>query len=361
MGKKIAVISSYAFIVKNANYGAILQYYALQKHLKKRGHDAFWIRFIISKDNLKKRIKDYIKKSISKYEKENAKRRKLFLKFADTYLNLSPQKYYGNTEIQNNPPIADFYITGSDQVWAGTLPANFLTFVKDDTKKISYAASFGGDTLSDYNLKTIKPWLKSFNSISVRESSGINICKQLDIDNAIQVVDPTMLLKKEEYPKKTPKEKLFTFGYLINLKNQSSFTWDKIYDYTHSCNNKLIISTAQGSESFVPDEHLVYPTIEEWLGYYNAASSIITNTFHGTVFAIIFQKPFVVILQKGGSESQNCRFHSLLKLFELENRIWDMETPLENTMNQPINWNKISHKIEHLINQSDTYFSSSNL
>ncbi len=358
---KIAIISSYAFIVKNGNYGALLQYFALQEYFKKRGHYTFWIRFIISKDNVISRLKDIIKYLCYKNGKENSKRRKQFLNFSDKYLNLSKDVYFGNEEINNNPPIADYYITGSDQVWGGTLAANFLTFINDKSKKISYAASFGREVLSDEDAKIIAPWLRNFNKLSVREKSGIDICKKLGIDEVVQHIDPTLLLNKDEYPYDLPKEKKIVFGYLINLSKKNNLNWEYVETYTSKKKSKLIISTAEGSENFVPQACLVYPTIKGWLGYYKMAESIITNTFHGTIFAIIFNKPFVIILQKGQSESQNGRFYSLLETLELTDRIWDMACPIEEIMDVSIDWENVRMKINNLKLKTDMFFSSINL
>lgn len=93
-----------------------------------------------------------------------------FLDFADRYLALSDKIYVGEAAINSDPPAADYYITGSDQVWAGTLPANFLTFVGDDTRKIAYAVSFGRDELQVEHANTIRPWIGKFDKISVREN-----------------------------------------------------------------------------------------------------------------------------------------------------------------------------------------------
>lgn len=94
---------------------------------------------------------------------------------------------------------ADFYITGSDQVWGGILKPNFLCFVSDRKQKIAFAASFGRKELSEnQEEKGVSNWLKSFGNISVREKEGVEICKSLGID-AVQILDPTFLLSKYDY------------------------------------------------------------------------------------------------------------------------------------------------------------------
>ena len=173
---KIAVISSYAYIVSNVNYGALLQYYALQEYLKERGHDPYWIRYVI-RLSLKQSLKKIVK-SVIYCRAEHKKKMQLqsFLDFAARYLALSDKTYVGEAAINSDPPAADYYITGSDQVWAGSLPANFLTFVGDDTRKIAYAVSFGKDELPAEHADTIRPWVGKFDKISVREKSGVDIC-----------------------------------------------------------------------------------------------------------------------------------------------------------------------------------------
>ena len=196
---EIAVISSYACIHTSNNYGALLQYYALQQYLKSRGHDVYWIRSIIPQSNLRiilRHIKNYRDLGlIRKYYRC----RSSFRDFVEQHLNVTPKIYIGNIDLSNQVPEADFYITGSDQVWGGELKENYLLFVRESCKKIAYAASFGRDKISQAQIEVITPWIKDIPNVSVRESTGVGICKEMGVD-AVHLLDPTLLIDAQLYP-----------------------------------------------------------------------------------------------------------------------------------------------------------------
>lgn len=355
---KIAIISSYAYIVSNVNYGALLQYYALQEYLRKRGHDPYWIRYVI-RLSFKQKLKQIIKSVV--FCRTNHRKRiqlRSFLDFADRYLALSDRIYVGEAAINCDPPAADYYITGSDQVWAGTLPANFLTFVGDDTRKIAYAVSFGKDELLAEHADTIRPWIGKFDKISVREKSGVDICYNLCRKSAVHVPDPTLLIDKEKYPASDVGQVDYIFCYFINLNIGNSVRLDDLICYSQSMDKKLIVSTATGSEKHIPVDYMVYPSPEEWLGYYKCARTIVTNTFHGTLFSIIFERPFLCILQDGNSSKQNCRILSLLSSLGLQDRILNSSDSVDAKMHAPINWTEVKQKIADLRLNTDAFFDS---
>lgn len=256
--------------------------------------------------------------------------------------------------------MADYYITGSDQVWGGTLKPNYLTFVKDDMKKIAYAASFGKDNIPDEQLKTVGPWVKSFRAISVREMTGVDICKHIGVD-AIHLLDPTLLLQSEEYPTIERREiKLgkYYFSYFLNAKSAEAIRLTKILEFTRQQHAQYKVAAIQGTEAFIPMRNLVTPSPEFWLTYYRESEGVITNTFHGTVFAIIYHRPFAVILQRGESGKQNGRILSLLDMFHLTDRIWDDTSDLSTIMNQPINWDLIESERLKWVEKTDSFFSN---
>ena len=358
---KIAVISSYAYIVSNVNYGALLQYYALQEYLKERGHHPYWIRYVI-RLSLKQSLKKIVK-SVIYCRAEHKKKMQLqsFLDFAARYLALSDKTYVGEAAINSDPPAADYYITGSDQVWAGTLPANFLTFVGDDTRKIAYAVSFGRDELQEEHANTIRPWIGKFDKISVREKSGIDICYNLCRKSAVHVPDPTLLIDKEKYPAADFGLADYIFCYFINLNIGNSVRLDDLISYAQSVNKEFFISAATGSEKHIPSDYLVYPSPEEWLGYYKHAGAIVTNTFHGTLFSIIFERPFLCILQNGDSSRQNCRILSLLSSLGLQDRILDPSDSIAAKMHTSIDWAEVKRKIADLRLNTDAFLGSFDL
>lgn len=350
---KIGIISSYAWVKIANNYGALLQYYALQKYLKQRGHDVYWIRFILKDSFLKVLLRElYHNKSIKKliyFINCHIE----FMKFIKTYLSTSTKVYREIKILDEND--YDYFIAGSDQVWGGTIKENYLTFVVDKPK-IAYAASFGKNQLSEEHANIIAPWLKTFDKISVRESSGVDICKNMGI-KAIHVLDPTLLLSIKDYPASYNilKEK-YIYSYFLNAKTIDDLYFSKIENFIDKKAIHYYVTAIQGTEKFIPSKYLVYPKPTDWLSYYRYSEYVITNTFHGTVFALIYHKPFISILQKGTLQCQNSRIYSLLNMFDLTDRIWDGTHDIEEIIDRPIDWDFIETKRNIYIKRTDKFF-----
>lgn len=355
---KIAIISSYAWIKKENNYGALFQYFALQKYLGKKKCNVFWIKSLVG-----------ILSGPRKYYYIYKRTRNIclffniiychhkFMIFVRNHLQLTKKKYTSNKQILKKPPLADFYITGSDQVWAGTLEPNYLTFVKDRSKKFAYAVSFGKDLIDESHKKIIKSWVNDFRKISVREEGGIAICQELAVD-AIQVLDPTLLIAAKEYPtlqKRMVCDK-YAFCYFLNFRSLSDLNWNQISKYIYDNDLSLKVASAQGGEKYIPRSNLVFPSPEEWLTYYRDAEVVFTNTFHGTVFAMIFRKPFVVIMQNGDYQKQNCRLFSILKMFNMQDRICSEKNKIEDILSKNINYEQFEIDLTGWRNKSDSFF-----
>lgn len=354
--KKACVISSYTYITENVNYGALLQYYALEKTLSKLGIEAYWLRFRSPGDRtLKRKIKKIIKLIIRPLDELKIRKTLLsFDRFIEQYANVSKEEYLSEEMLFNNPPEADVYITGSDQVWAGTLEPNYLTFASDNKPKVSYAASFGKNEISDEHKTIIKPWLAKMDAVSVRESSGVDICQSIGIDS-VQVLDPTLLIGENEYPARCDCYCPDVYCYFLNFKYLNEISWDRILKFV--LDEKLSIKIACTNQTFqkYSKEYRDLPSPEEWLTKYRNAKYIITNTFHGTVFAIIFRKQFIVIKQKGEGAKQNIRISSLLEKLGLEYRYYDENSPLSQQINSSINWDLVEKKITSLRHESFEY------
>ena len=355
---KIGVISSYACIYTANNYGALLQYYALQVYLKRRGCYAFWIRTLLPHSSLRiilRHLKHYRSlKLLSAYFKCH----RAFFDFVSRYLNLSEQTYCGNENLKQNCPFADLYITGSDQVWGGIQPENYLCFVKDNSKKVAYAASFGRSDLTDKQWHIIPQWVRSFRAVSVREKSGVDICHKMGVE-ALHLLDPTLLIDAQDYPEasNSPLPKDGLFGYFLNINSLADIHIVELEKFAQNHQLSFNIASCQYSERFFDADHLIFPSPEEWLCCYKQAKYIVTNTFHGTVFALIYHKPFIVILQRGESSVQNERITSLLNMFDLKNRLWQ-DTDWDKTLQTTIDWEYFDTRLKKYRNRSDLFFNS---
>lgn len=361
MAEKICVVSSYAYITMHNNYGALLQYYALEYYLKSRGHNVFWLRY-----RFKFAVAPYVWASLVKHLFPHMKiilgnifLRHAFMRFCKTKIECSSKIYIDEVKLEQKFPFADRYITGSDQVFGGTLKVNFLRFVKDKNKKIAYAASFGRDFLTDEQISSGVPeWLRDFHAVSVREKSGVALCAQYGVC-AEHVLDPTLLIDSSVYKNLCNKEKYFNYVqcYFMNLSSVSDVFFHEIQKFCTEKLYKLRITSLGESARLFPSKYLYFPSPEKWLTSYCGAEYIVTNTFHGMVFAIIFHKPFAVVMQKGETESSNNRLYSLLKKLNLLACIYTGERRLyEHFSSLNIDWKYVDMKIQAERKKTDTFF-----
>jgi polysaccharide pyruvyl transferase WcaK-like protein len=328
----------------NTNYGGLLQNYALQTVLKQMGHKVWtvdrpiseipiFIKFLSITNRLLLRIL-YLKPTLIRIwptDKEHniiAHNTNRFIKE-----NISTTKKIGS--LKRYAPLKYYnfsaYIVGSDQVWRPKyLPCitnYFLDFIdiKDRLKRIAYAASFGVDNweFSPKQTTQCASLAKKFDAISVREDSAVRLCKEyLEVD-AIHVLDPTMLLKREDYIKlvekdNIPKSEGTLLTYVLDKSAENAEIIKrlaKIIDLTpFSVMPEKTFSEV--GKRYIED--CIFPPVTEWIRGFMDADYVVTDSFHGTVFSIIFNKPFISI---GNTGRGLTRFTSLLKMFGLEKRL----------------------------------------
>lgn len=377
------------------NYGQQLQIYALQKYLRNNGHDAYLIRYAYQtdilytseKNKLSKKVlrllkifnpiklKTYIANKIllSKVSRINKENSRGFEEFRKKYVHVSEEYYKTYDEIKINPPEADAYIVGSDQVWnPACLNSNlevgrnlmntfFFNFGKKDMLRIGYAASWGITELPDDWKQAISPLIVKFNFIGVREKSGIKVCedcgyKATEFHGPAQwVCDPTLLLTaeqwrcwyKQEYEENNSEEKNkydkntdkpYILFYYLN--NGSNFNIKALYDFAKERN--LEVKYVSGNSN-IDKYKKIYPTNDEWLKLIDEAEYVVTDSFHGSVFSILFNKQFATMELKGKNCGMNERLNSLFELSHISPRfIKDCDTDpdfsiLDCTYNAEIN------------------------
>lgn len=308
------------------NYGGALQAYALQMVLKKMGHDVYLIDFRPNaitegykiRINKELGLKGYV--SFLMHYTHNKRKYMLFKNFQKEYMNLTPQRFIDPIELNTAALGFDAYICGSDQVWNmslnGGLPHYFLSFVnKYGVKKISYAASFGGDSIPDAYKEIVKTELLKFDSISVRESRAVEIVRELCDRDAFQVLDPVLLLDKNEWLKIAVDSKKIQVPYALLYYMEDS---DRLYDIAEFISTSLNIKVVCISTSFRKSRgvniNVLYAGPREFLGLIKNSSIVCTNSFHAICFSIIFDRPFITVPHT----KLNSRLESVLKLFQLE-------------------------------------------
>lgn len=356
------------------NYGQVLQLLALILYLKKMGHQPFLIRYTPIKAITPRRLKKCLN-LVQLYRFIRGKFRNVlhqkscqsilrhFDEFRRTYIPMTPIIYHNLQELRDNPPVADLYIAGSDQAWGWATEDDhgrvwFLDFLPDQCRRIAYAVSFGQSKLSPHYLKFITPMLKKFERIAVREKSAVAICNQAGCQ-ASHVLDPTMLLSAKDYIDTFHLEsKSSSSGlvcYFLNFNKLEDVSWSTIKEYAQNNDRKISLVTAEKCTRLFEKEKISFFPIPEWLDAYYNATEIITTSFHGTVFAILMEKNFLVFPLKKKGAILNDRLYSFLEELGLEDRIFDATHSIAEQLRAPIDWLNTKKKLNELREKSYHY------
>lgn len=324
---KVAVITRHAI----TNYGSLLQAYATQKAIENLGHSCEIIDYIRNDESYKEHEKTLLKRKPNWYKNlvkrylylalrqpESVAAGKKFEKERISLLNLT--KLYDSPEmIKHDPPKADIYVTGSDQVWGpienGEYDSSYLLSFTN-ARKISYAASFGRTETNDSLNEYFKKWLGEYNCISVREDSAVELLSKMGF-SAKQVLDPTLLFDSSFWNKLTSKINDKKYVLVYQLHNDQ-----KLGEYAKKVAKEkgipLIRISASFHQIFRPGKFRWCPSVGEFLSYIKNAECMITDSFHGTAFAINFNTQFVEVLPNNKTGTRNI---SILKMTGLSNRI----------------------------------------
>ncbi len=314
MKKKIGIIT-----LIDRNIGNRLQNFALQEFLVDKGYDVEtigWREYNRAKIVIKSLLKNvYLK--INRWKKSYNYTWDIF----DLNINWSPviipyQAENISSEIKKR---FDFFVVGSDQVWNPNfyyyVPRAFLKYA-DDKQKVSYAGSFGVSDVPEEHKEEYKIWLSKFKALSVREEAGSEIIKNLTGRDAVVSLDPTMLISKEKWIQIAQKSKYrvkekFVVKYFLgdNAKEYNEFIEKKAKEL-----DAKIIDILNFEDTWI-----IGPA--EFIYLYVNAEAAFVDSFHGTVFSILFNKPFAVFDRIGttGTGNMNSRIDTLLKTFDLEN------------------------------------------
>lgn len=333
--KNIGIVTYY----KIYNYGSVLQAYALSNTVKKLGYNPEIIDYLDTNQKCFKKIKyktyrnriltslknpklfiSTIKtkfvgdKFVANIEEEH---KKLFDDFINNNLTLS------KVDVLKDDDYYDYYICGSDQVWQISAPGlhelYYLRFTKKE-KRIAYAPSFGSLTIPKYNVKRLKKYLNEFSNISVREKSGIDIVYNIINKKVTQVLDPVLLESSMWKDKvKEIEDKRYIVGYFLGDISKYE---DEIKQIEDKYKAKVIFVKSGREQSIKREEILLSP--EDFISFIANAKYVITDSLHGTEFAMVFHKPFSVLARQYISvPEQKTRIESLLDLFKLKNRFID--------------------------------------
>lgn len=288
--------------------------------------------------------------------------RRGFASFWARHYALTPRSYRTFAELQADPPAADAYVCGSDQIWnpaitGGTLdPAYFLEFAPPDRRRIAYAPSFGGPDLPSEHRDSLRRRLAGFHAVSCREPSGAAFLAAETSRTVPAVLDPTFLWDGYEtlWPAGTPTE---TDDYLFAypLQHDEEFTRAAV-----AAGEELDVPlrTANGPWKFwTQPGRPVYPDPGRWAARVRYARAVVTHSFHGVAFSILFRKNFVVLPLAGATAARNARIVELLDRMRLGDRLvptTDLAT-LRLRLNTPIDWESVG-RLQAQHREASTHF-----
>lgn len=375
------------------NYGAVLQCLALQDYLTIRGHDCYVIdyepRYIIqqqipfgnpfffatwakkeySESNFFLKIyKMFLRTGHCIYNYRYAITRKRrnshFRSFCKANLKMT-SIYTNNAAIESNPPIFDVYVSGSDQIWNPKVTYSrldsvyFLNFAPNNKKKIAYAVSPCQLEISLYK-DELSYYLNKYTAISLREKDKLNELQKITHNNIETMIDPTLLLEKTNYSKyednsiKLPKSYVLIYGF--STKENPWLLSDIASDFAEQ--DKLPIFNISIEPILVRKGIKNYPSLGpgQFLTFVKNADFIVTNSFHGTAFSIIYEKNFVSVEKKITAS----RMGELMTQLNLSDRLINCydDKLLDNIKKTPINYSKIRKIISEYKKKSDFFFKS---
>lgn len=338
------------FADSKSNYGCNLTAYALQQKLRNKGYNPVNIIF---------------------YDNEKGKDLSNMRDFQQKFMNFtSPCPSF--QQLENLNKYFQTFVVGSDCVWLnfdnGRDFNNYSFNFADFSKNIcSYAASFAGKDLIRYRngkldsytateIKERKRLLKRFSHISVREDTGVTICKSKFDVTAYHVLDPVFLLRQDEWKKIIPQKVINSNAYknvmyMIEQKNLS----EGVYDFLKNLENIYSLFDGDNFSQAISNPAKFKasgPTIEEWLGTIAKCDTFYTDSFHGMCFAIIFNKQFITFNNCGPGYN---RQQSLYRMLDIPDRTANSVEDIKRLLNEPIDYDKVNAKLQEHLKTSEEF------
>jgi hypothetical protein len=360
--KKIGILTVHHF----HNYGSVLQALATQHYIEKQGYNAEIIDYRpletfynsykyynfdrpIESISFKKKMMFILKKTGINLKKDE------YTNFRNI-LRLTP-KIYTLNDLYTKPPEYDVYIAGSDQIWNPYItynnPAYFLKFVKSG-KKISYATSIGVPRIPENLQQDFNRGINNFHCISVREKESVEIVSQLTGIHAEWVLDPTLLLVKEDWKQFADVSNVSTDYILCYFLEPNSFCETLYKKVQKDLKLPLVYIGVGNSNKDIEYTGKISPS--RFLRLFMDAKAVVTNSFHGMAFATNFNKILITTYRNTDSEkSMNSRHTSFLELFSLKDQLFLDCGDLHNSDSYYINWDTINKILQEQREKSKKY------
>lgn len=342
---------------KVLNYGSALQAYATQQILLQLGYKNELIDYIFPpkrKKSLKAKVRDILK---NEYKKERK-----FRSFWKSFFKCSPATFVSKNELNAIDGQYDIYLTGSDQVWNPILNGNELPFMFDfipNGKKIAYAASFSKGVIPKERQVAYKKLLSQYNAISIRETSGVTLLNEIAGIQAAHVCDPTLLLNSNQWSEIESRSTLhiaqpYILAYILSYAyNPYPYIFSIISNIQKESGLHVVLLDGRLTDRFKKGYTVINTAgPADFLHLIKNASFVITTSFHGTVFATNFRKPFVSVIQS--NLSMDSRMYSFVKQVGLEAQavVYNMPFHFES---KDIYTKEVEERIEKFRNDSLTF------
>ena len=337
---KVAIVT----FAWSKNYGAALQAYALQSVLKGMDHDAFVVP--INPERRRGMLRQFIGKGIRPTVR---KIREWFLfrsfdAFRRAHYDFGGLQEGGYSHFIANCPQADVFVVGSDQVWNLSVMQSpleedfyFLKMCPDSAKRVAYAASWSMASISADAAERLKPLLERFSAISVREKSGVGILARMGIE-AKWMPDPTMLLASREWT-----ERLGIGILTANRIFAYQLQWESEHDCIGLAKRFGRTMHMEVCAPYPSGNAFLSPT--DWVRTLASSRFVVTNSFHGVVFSVLFHVPFAVSLIAGRFSGMNERVTTLLDRLGLADRIIKSEDDVAALLASPIHWDEVDNQL----------------
>lgn len=332
------------------NYGALFQMFALHSKIKEMGHENLVLETKLPSSKKKKptkNLKDFFRNAYINYCKKLRKDEMLalnrsFFTFKKSHVEFT-RPYTSMDDLRNNAPEVDCMITGSDQVWnmstvPSMIPSRFLDFGNPNAIRFSFAASIENMKYTDEQKEYAKQQLRKFKGVSLREKSACDFLESFTGLKTECLLDPVFLLRKEEW-KTIAKEPRIQGPYILCYQVLSNKLMQKVVNKLKKATGYPVVAICNVPFKWIRADYSFFDVSpEEFLGLYSNAAIIVTTSFHGTAFGVLFNKPTYTITK---SISSN-RISDLMHLMGLDEYVVKRENKLASTS---IDWDRVNHVI----------------
>ncbi|MBR3988309.1 MAG: polysaccharide pyruvyl transferase family protein [Clostridia bacterium] len=359
-------------IHKINNYGAVLQAYALNKFLRNNGIEAYTIDFRTPRVEESYQIY-YPFKSVmdiprnlmcARYKKQLTLRNKRFNEFLEKKVPMTEKAYFSDEEMEKANFDFDYYLCGSDQIW-NTHCTNYrdsflLSFVKDKSKCISYAASIGESTIVEPLIPKFKKELSDFKSLSVRELQGSQLISGITNREVKTVTDPVFLLSKDDWETllvENPIKGPYILFYAVH-----SGDVEGMRDFAKAMQKKLsmplVILNKNLKDMLYKNKKFYCAGPQEFVSLIKNAEYVCTNSFHAVAFSSILHTKFWVFSSKAGV-STSSRIHSITEQLGLANRVLNRSNSANVELTEDIDFNEVDKKLRAMVKDSKEFLLNS--